>query len=101
MQFHVIGDENTVTGFRMIGLRGEIVETEDETREALEEAFASDDIGIIIITERIAAKVQEEIDEYLYGNDFPLIIQIPDREGPIEGRTSIREMVNAAIGVKT
>jgi len=101
MQFHVIGDENTVTGFRMIGLGGEIVETEDETREALEEAFASDDIGIIIITERIAAKVQEEIDEYLYGNDFPLIIQIPDREGPIEGRTSIREMVNAAIGVKT
>lgn len=101
MQFHVIGDENTVTGFRMIGLRGEIVETEDETREALEEAFASDEIGIIIITERIAAKVQEEIDEYLYGHDFPLIIQIPDREGPIEGRTSIREMVNAAIGVKT
>lgn len=101
MQFFVIGDENTVTGFRMIGLKGEVVKSEDETREALEEAFASEDIGIIIITERVAAEVQEEIDEYLFGHDFPLIIQIPDREGPIEGRVSIRDMVNAAIGVKT
>ena len=101
MQFYVIGDENTVTGFRMIGLRGEIVETVDETREAIEEAFASDEIGIIIITERAAVMVEKEIDEYLFGYDFPLIIQIPDREGPLEGRTSIREMVNAAIGVKT
>jgi V/A-type H+-transporting ATPase subunit F len=101
MKFHVIGDENTVTGFRMIGLSGEAVETDDETREALEEAFASEDIGIIIITERTAAGVQEEINEYLFGHDFPLIIQIPDREGPIEGRVSIRDMVNAAIGVKT
>lgn len=101
MQFFVIGDENTVTGFRMIGLKGEVVKSEDETREALEEAFASEDIGIIIITERVAAEVQEEIDEYLFGYDFPLIIQIPDREGPIDGRISIRDMVNAAIGVKT
>ncbi|MBD3180596.1 MAG: Vacuolar H+transporting two-sector ATPase F subunit [Candidatus Latescibacteria bacterium] len=101
MQFHVIGDENTVTGFRMIGLAGEIVESGEETREALREAFSADDIGIIIITERVAAQVQEEIDEYLFGHDFPLIIQIPDREGPIEGRVSIRDMVNAAIGVKT
>lgn len=101
MQFFVIGDENTVTGFRMIGLKGEVVKSEDETREALEEVFASEDIGIIIITERVAAEVQEEIDEYLFGHDFPLIIQIPDREGPIEGRVSIRDMVNAAIGVKT
>ncbi|MFO7916179.1 MAG: V-type ATP synthase subunit F [Candidatus Krumholzibacteriales bacterium] len=101
MQFFVIGDENTVTGFRMIGLKGEVVKSEDETREALEEVFDSEDIGIIIITERVAAEVQEEIDEYLFGHDFPLIIQIPDREGPIEGRVSIRDMVNAAIGIKT
>jgi len=43
----VIADENTVAGFKLVGLEGEIVDTADEAREALEKAFSSSDIGII------------------------------------------------------
>ncbi|MDZ7859139.1 MAG: V-type ATP synthase subunit F [Candidatus Krumholzibacteriota bacterium] len=100
MRFYVIGDENTVTGFKLVGLEGEVVDTAGGAREALEKAFSSSDIGIIIITERIASTIREEIEEYAYGRDFPLIMEIPDREGPLEGRASIREMVNAAVGIK-
>ncbi|MCD6380359.1 V-type ATP synthase subunit F [bacterium] len=100
MRFYVIADENTVMGFKLVGLEGEIVETADEAREALKTAFESSDIGIIIITERIAASIHEEIEEYAFGRDFPLIMEIPDRKGTLEDRASIREMVNAAVGIK-
>jgi V/A-type H+-transporting ATPase subunit F len=100
MRFYVIADENTVAGFKLVGLEGEIVDTADEAREALEKAFSSSDIGIIIITERIAASIHGEIEEYAFGRDFPLIMEIPDREGALEGRASIRDMVNAAVGIK-
>lgn len=100
MRFFVIADENTVLGFKLVGIDGETVDTADGAREALEKAFSSTDIGIIIITERIAESIKAEIEDYLFKQDFPLIIQIPDREGPLEGRTSIREIVNAAVGVK-
>ena len=100
MQFYVIADENTVTGFKLVGLEGEVVETAEEAREALVKAFSSEDVGIIIITERIAASIREEMEEFIFGHTFPLIIEIPDRKGALEDRASIREMVNAAIGVK-
>lgn len=100
MRFYVVADENTVMGFKLVGLEGEIVETAEEALEALKKAFSSSDIGIIIITERIAVSIHEEIEKYAFGRDFPLIMEIPDREGPLEGRTSIREMVNSAVGIK-
>ena len=99
MQFYVIADEHTVTGFKLVGVDGEVVESADEAREALEKAFTAADIGIIIISERIAALIHEEMEEYIFGHSFPLIIEIPDRTGPVEGRISIRQMVRSAVGV--
>jgi len=100
MKFYVIADENTVTGFKLVGLEGEVVESADEAREAMSKAFSSDsEIGIVITTERIAASIHEEMEQYTYGHTFPLVIEIPDRGGPLEGRISIREMVRSAVGV--
>jgi len=100
MKFHVIADENTVAGFRLVGLEGETVDSAEGAREALSKAFESGETGIIIITERIADSIREEIEEFMFGRAFPLIIEVPDREGPMEGRKSIREMVNSAVGIK-
>ena len=100
MQFYAIADEHTVTGFKLVGIDGEAVESADEAREALKKAFSSSDIGIVILTEKIAATVREEVEEYIFGHSFPLIIEIPDRTGPLEGRISIRQMVRSAVGVK-
>ena len=99
MQFYVIGDESTVAGFGLAGVVGEVVETEDEAREALKKAFASSDVGIIIITEKIAAGLRAEMESYVFGRHFPLIIEIPDRTGPMPGRVSIRQMVRSAVGI--
>ncbi|MFA4947544.1 MAG: V-type ATP synthase subunit F [Candidatus Krumholzibacteriia bacterium] len=99
MQFYVIGDESTVAGFGLAGVVGEAVETADEAREALKKAFASSDVGIVIITEKIAAGLRAEMEDYVFGHSFPLIIEIPDRTGPMPGRVSIRQMVRSAVGI--
>jgi len=99
MQFYVIGDESTVTGFGLAGVEGEVVETTDEAREAVKKAFLSPNVGIIIVTEKIAAELRTEMEEYVFGRSFPLVIEIPDRTGPMEGRVSIRQLVRSAVGI--
>ena len=100
MKFYVIADENTVTGFNLVGLEGEAVESPEGAREALAKAFESSDTGIIIITERIADSIREDIEEFTFGHAFPLIIEVSDRRSLVEGRVSIRELVNSAVGIK-
>jgi len=99
MQFYVIGDESTVMGFRLVGVEGEVVETAEEAREELKKMVAAPDAGIIIITEKIAAQLHEEMEHHIFERSFPLIIEIPDRTGPIPGRVSIRQLVRAAVGI--
>ena len=100
MKFYVIGDEETVLGFRLAGVEGEVTRTEEEARQALERAFRMEDLGVVIIPERVAATIRHEVNQYLYKTTFPLIIEIPDRLGPLEGRGSVRDLVRAAVGVK-
>jgi len=99
MSYFVIGDEETVTGFRLVGVAGRVARTPYETQEALTVALATEGVNIIVITERLASGVKAELRQY-YPLHFPLIIQIPDRAGPSAARKSIHDMVKAAVGVR-
>lgn len=76
-----------------------MVNTPEETHESLENAFREENLGIIIITERIASSVRSLVDQYIYKTTFPLIIEIPDREGKMEDRGSVRDLIRAAVGI--
>lgn len=99
MDYFVIGDEDTVLGFGMVGVRGVHAESAEAADRALSDALEDRDIGIIIITEAIAQRIRTRVDSYIFSHRFPLIVEIPDRRGPAEGRKSLREMVNQAIGI--
>ncbi len=100
MKYLVIGDEDTVLGLGMVGVEGRIVREKDDTLKAFKEALSDREVGIVIITERMASLIRPTVDRFIFSEDFPLIVEIPDRKGPLPGRKGIREMVNAAIGVK-
>ena len=99
MKFFVIGDSDTVLGFSLAGIDGQVVETPEESSAALKEAFQKEDMGVIVITERVAGQIRHEVDQFIYKTTFPLIIEIPDRHGPVTGRGSIRDMIRAAVGI--
>jgi len=100
LKFFVIGDEDTVLGFNLVGSEGLIVHDTGEARRALEEAVEQKDVGIIIITERIAAWIRPEVRAQFYTKTIPLIVEIPDRLGPVEGRVSIKEVIQTAVGIR-
>lgn len=100
MKYSIIGDEDTVLGFGMVGVSGKVAENANEAERAFQAILEDKEIGIVIVTERIADMIRPIVDRYLFTVSFPLIVEIPDRKGPKPGRPGIKEMVNTAIGLK-
>lgn len=100
MEYFIIGDEDTVLGLGMAGVRGRTVNSPQEAEAAFSEAINSGSIGIIIITEAVADMIRPFVDKYIFTKSFPLIVEIPDRRRRLEGKPGIRELVNRTIGLK-
>ncbi|WGI17451.1 V-type ATP synthase subunit F [Methanonatronarchaeum sp. AMET-Sl] len=98
MKVAVIADEDTVTGFKLAGVKEASVAKEgEEFEDALYEL--SDDIGIVITTERIAEQNREELKRFRdRGDVFPIIVEIPDKHGSTQSQ--LQEMVKKAVGVE-
>ena len=100
MKYSIIGDEDTVVGFGVLGVSGKVATNATEAQHAFQALLDDKDIGIIIITERIADMIRPIVNKYLFTIGFPLVVEIPDRNGTKPGKPGIKEMVNAAIGIK-
>lgn len=100
MKFFVIGDADTVLGFRLAGVGGETVHDAEGIRQALERAIGDKGIGVILLPERLARLVRAEVDRHVTRAAFPLIVEIPDIHGPVEDRKSVKDMIRAAVGVQ-
>jgi V/A-type H+/Na+-transporting ATPase subunit F len=100
MEFYVIGDHDTVLGFSLAGIGGRDVKNSREGLAAIKEALGYPDIGILLITERLAEELRDEIDAVMITRRLPLIVEIPDIEGPVKGKATISDLVKSAIGIK-
>lgn len=99
MRYFVIGDEDTVLGFGLVGVDGVTASDEEEAHSAFDRALADSDVGVVIITERCAEMMRTTVERYLFTKDFPLILEIPDRQGTLPNRPTLRETANRAIGI--
>ena len=99
MDIFVIGDENTVLGFSLVGIEGEIITSKQQARERLEKALNREGLQILLITENWAAKMREKIDRVKMEKVEPLVLEIPGPQEAEKGRT-LHELVESAIGFK-
>ncbi len=101
MKIGVVGDFDTVTGFRLAGVKETYdVEEPEAAVEALKKLM-KEDIGVIIITERLADQIRDETEELIEGKTLPIIVEIPDKKGPIEGKADpIMALIKKAVGVE-
>ena len=95
----MVADALTVLGFSLAGVEGTAVSNMEETIAAFDAAIENPDTGVLIITERYADLIRPRVDELLFSEAFPLLLELPDSEGQMAGKPSLREMVNKAIGV--
>ena len=97
----VIGDSDMITGFRLVGVEGVEVSTSDEARQALLNALARSDIGVIIISEAFSndPSMREEVDKLRQERVTPLIVEIPGSKGPAN-KMQLSEIVSKILGIK-
>lgn len=100
MKLHCIADEDTVRGFRLAGIAGQVVATAAQAAAAVATAAAQADSGIIVLTEKVAASIRPQLEAIRQEQDRPLIVEIPGPEGPRSGRKSLRQFVQDAVGIR-
>ena len=97
----VIGDVDTVTGFKLGGIKKSYdVKTDKDAKNALDKLI-DDKISIIIITEKIADNIREYINKKIGSNTLPMLIEIPNKYGSSEKDVDpIGELIKRVIGVE-
>ncbi len=101
MKFFLISDNiDTQIGLRLVGVKGVVVHKREEILPVLDEIEKRKDIGVILMTEKIAEIVPEEVHRLRVSKSLPLITIIPDRHGSRRPKDFITRYVREAIGVK-
>lgn len=101
MKLFLISDNiDTQTGMRLAGIEGCVVHKKDELKDALEQVLSNQEIGILLITEKLCFEFPEIIDDIKLNRTLPLLVEIPDRHGSGRRADFITSYVNEAIGLK-
>jgi V/A-type H+/Na+-transporting ATPase subunit F len=100
MKFFCIGDADTAAGFRLAGIAAQVTTNPEQAQAAVKNVAAQPDYGVIIITERLADGIRQQIEAMRLEWERPLIVEIPGPEGPLPGRKSLREFVQEAVGMR-
>lgn len=101
MKSYLISDNvDTFVGMKMVGMEGIVLHEKEEAIEKIEQLENDKEIGIIIITEKIALLIPDEVNRIKLSKERPLIVEIPDRHGWSKGSDSILRYVKEAIGLK-
>lgn len=100
MKILVIGNEEAVLGFSLAGVQGKVATTMEEINLALDEALASKDIGIVLVTQDVARLIQNRMDQLQLRSTVPLVVEILGPQGVSPDQPTLSDVVLRAIGVK-
>ena len=93
----MVGDWQSVMGFRALGLDTYPVTAPEEAREIIQK-LAREDCAVIYLTEQLAVKLEDVIARYKDALR-PAIILIPGKEGSLGvGKRSIQSAIERAVG---
>ena len=93
----VLGDKDSVLGFRALGLDVFPAETVDEAKRVLHE-LAKENYAVIYLTEQYAANMQAEVDRYK-DELTPAIILITGKDGSLGiGMANVKSAGERAVG---
>jgi len=93
----VLGDRDSVMGFKVLGLDVFPVEHAEEARTTLHK-LAKENYAVIYLTEQLAPSLEAEIHRYK-DELTPAIILIPGKEGSLGiGMSNVSRAVERAIG---
>ena len=93
----VVGDLDSVLGFKALGLEVCPAQSADEAREIIHR-LAKENCAILYLTEQLAVQLQSELQRYKDALT-PAIILIPGKEGSLGiGMANVKTAVERAVG---
>ncbi|MGE4413236.1 MAG: V-type ATP synthase subunit F [Candidatus Caldatribacteriota bacterium] len=101
MKIFLISDNtHTLAGMRLAGIEGVVVHEREEILKELEKVKEEKEIGILLITELLAERVQPEINDLKLARNMPIIVEIPDRHGTRRPSDFLTRYIRESIGLK-
>ncbi len=100
MKLMVIGQQDAVWGFALVGVEGQIATTSETVNQALDAALNDKSIGIILVTEDAAALARQRMDHLAAHSTIPLVVEIPGPEKVQMERPSLSEVIRRTTGVR-
>ncbi len=100
MRIALIGDYDTVIGFKLVGISEAYVVNEPrEAEEIIKKLSRNPEIAIIIVTEAIASSIRKFLRQF-YEKPKPVIVEIPDKRGPVPTIEFVRDLIRRTVGVE-
>lgn len=100
MDFYVVADEDTVVGFRYVGIDGAIVRDQAQAAREFDRLAESEAELIVITTEQVADTVRETVNAIRFKAALPVIVEIPGPAGASKASPSLLRMIREAVGIK-
>ena len=98
MTFFCIADKESGLGFRLAGVETREISSRSDGLEALKVALATEEAGVLLVTEKAASFLKQELDSLMYKSQRPLIVELPSR-GEARQRKSAGDYLKDIIGV--
>ena len=93
----VLGDADSVLGFKALGLDVFPVDSVEKAKSTLRR-LAKEDYAIVYLTEQLAVHMDEELNRYKDALT-PAVILIPGKEGSLGiGMANVKKSVERAVG---
>ena len=102
MKIVAIGDEDTIIGMQLAGVKEAFVrDNSEQVLTLLRELSTREDVAVILITEKLASNAQDLISQIQQEKTYPIIVEIPDKSGKLEKETdALKDLVRRAVGVE-
>lgn len=98
--FLISDNRDSFVGMRLAGVNGIVVHSKEEASEAIKESIRDNEIGVLILTEKIVDMLRDEVMKLKLKTRKPLIIEIPDRHGTTRGYDVISTYIRESVGIK-
>ena len=101
MKAYLISDNmDTLVGMQYAGIDGIVAYNKDDALLLLDKLSKDENIGLIILTEKVGKLAEKKVNKIKMCKKLPLIIEIPDRFGSIKDEDYIVKNIKKAVGVK-
>lgn len=100
MRFYLLSDnDDTLVGMRLSGIEGEVLHEETETRQRLLEVMEREDVGVVLMTNKLINLCPELVYDLKLNRKRPLIVEVTDRHGAGQLSDAITRYVREAVGI--